>query len=457
MPISVTGSMIPGTLQVPDFPANVLESDDDALLDIVQLQTARYFWEGAHPVSGLARDRQKTTGAPANDLVAIGGSGFGIMAIIVAVERGWIDRTAALSLLQGMADFLESSPRYHGVFPHFINGRTGATIPFRHKDDGADLVETTFLFQGLICAREYFAGLATEETRLRHSVNALLSQAEWNWFTRGDRQLMWHWSPNHGWAMDSPIRGWNECLLTFVLAAGSARHPIDPGIYHEGFAGGPDFRNGRDHYGIVLPLGMNSGGPLFFSHYSFCGLDPRGLSDRYADYWQQNLRHTQINYRHCVRNPYNHLGYSPDCWGLTASHGPRGYIASAPDRDFGVITPSAALSSFPYAPAEAMRALRGFLTKPPKRIWGRFGFVDAFCEYRNWYSRTYLAINQGPIIAMIENHRTGLLWRLFMGAPEVRRGLARLGFTSQHLDNITVCTGAMSCRGHSPWGGFFPE
>jgi hypothetical protein len=441
MPISVTGLMIPNTLQVSDLPANVREFDDDALLDIVQRQTVRYFWEGAHPVSALARDRQKTTGAPANDLVAVGGSGFGIMAIIVAVERGWIDRTAALSRLQGMLDFLESSPRYHGVFPHFINGRTGATIPFRRKDDGADLVETTFLFQGLICAREYFAGKAAQEACLRQSVNALLSQAEWNWFTREARQLMWHWSPNHGWAMDTPIRGWNECLLTFVLAAGSARHPIDPGIYHEGFAGGPDFRNGRDHYGIALPLGMNFGGPLFFSHYSFCGLDPRGLSDRYADYWQQNLRHTQINYRHCVRNPHNHLGYSPDCWGLTASHGPRGYIASAPDRDFGVITPSAALSSFPYAPAEAMRALRGFLTKPRKRIWGRFGLVDAFCESRNWYSRTYLAINQGPIIAMIENHRTGLLWRLFMGAPEVRRGLARLGFTSQHLDHIrTSCT-----------------
>ncbi|MER8684962.1 glucoamylase family protein, partial [Mesorhizobium sp. M1405] len=304
----------------------------------------------------------------------------------------------------------------------------------------------------LICAREYFAGMATEEARLRHSVNALLSQAEWNWFTRGARQLMWHWSPNHGWAMDSPIRGWNECMLTFVLAAGSTRHPIDPGIYHEGFAGGSDFRNGRDHYGIVLPLGMDSGGPLFFSQYSFCGLDPRGLSDRYADYWQQNLRHTQINYRHCVRNPHNHLGYGPDCWGLTASHGPRGYIASAPDRDFGVIAPSAALSSFPYAPGEAMRALRGFLTKPRNRIWDRFGFVDAFCEPRNWYSRTYLAINQGPIIAMIENHRTGLLWRLFMGAPEVRKGLGRLGFTSRHLDTSTSAQGPRAAAGMATLG-----
>jgi hypothetical protein len=425
--------MFPATAHATHLPENVRELDDDALLDLVQRQTGRYFWDGAHPVSGLARDRQKMTGDPANDLVAVGGSGFGILAIIVAVERGWIDRTAALNRLQGMLEFLERAPRYHGVFPHFIDGRTGATIPFRRKDDGADLVETTFLFQGLICAREYFADGASEEAQLRQRIDGLLAQAEWDWFTRGMRQLMWHWSPNHGWAMDHPINGWNECLLTFVLAAGSARHAIDPDIYHEGFASGPGFLNGRDHHGVVLPLGMNFGGPLFISHYSFCGLDPRGLSDRHADYWQQNLRHTQINYLHCVRNPHNHLGYGSDCWGLTASHGPRGYVAHAPDRDIGVITPSAALSSFPYAPAEAMRALRGFLTRPHNRIWGRFGFVDAFCESRNWYSRTYLGINQGPIVAMIENHRTGLLWKLFMGAPEVRRGLTRLGFASPHL------------------------
>lgn len=425
--------MKPGTIPAPDLPEHAADLDDDMLLDIVQRQTVRYFWEGAHPVSGLARDRQKTTGDPANDLVAVGGSGFGIMSIVVAVERGWIDRTAALGRLHGMLDFLEGSPRYHGLFPHFINGRTGETIPFRRKDDGADLVETTFLFQGLICAREYFCCDAPEEHRLRDRVDAMLLLAEWNWFSREDRHLHWHWSPNHGWAMNSPIKGWNECLLAFVLAAGSPRNAIDPEIYHEGFAAGPGFRNGRDYHGIALPLGMNFGGPLFFAHYSFCGLDPRGLIDRHADYWVQNVRHTRINHRHCVLNPHNYPGYGHDCWGLTASHGPRGYVAHAPDRDLGVITPSAAISSFPYAPVEAMRALRGFLTKPRRRIWGRFGFVDAFCESRNWYARTYLSINQGPIVAMIENHRTGLLWRLLMGAPEVGLGLARLGFNSPRL------------------------
>lgn len=417
-------------LPTPNLPPHAADLDDDTLLDIVQRQTVGFFWEGAHPGSSLARDRQKTTGDPANDLVAIGGTGFGIMALIVAVERDWIDRAAALRRLLRMLDFLERSPRYHGMFPHFINGRTGETIPFRRKDDGADLVETTFLFQGLICAREYFAGDTAEENTLRDRVNRMQSQAEWNWFVRGDRQLHWHWSPNHGWAMDRPIRGWNECLLSFVLAAGSSSHPIDPKIYHDGFAAGSGFRNGREYHGISLPLGMNFGGPLFFAHYSFCGLDPRGLVDRHADYWDQNVRHAQINHRHCVLNPHGQIGYGSDCWGLTSSHGPGGYAAHAPDRDLGVITPSAALSSFPYVPTEAMGALRGFLTKPRSRIWGRYGFVDAFCENRNWYSRTYLAINQGPIVVMIENHRTGLIWNLFMSAPEIRLGLTKLGFTA---------------------------
>ncbi|WP_245295370.1 glucoamylase family protein [Manganibacter manganicus] len=416
-----------------NLPPDASGMADDALLDIVQRQTARFFWEGAHPVSGLARDRQKTTADPNNDLAAIGGTGFGVMAIVIATERHWVEPDAALSRLHAMLDLLECTPRYRGMFAHFVNGRTGETVPFRYRDDGADIVETTLLFQGLICAREYFAGADEPRTRLRQRIDRLLAEADWAWFTRGGNHLYWHWSPKHGWAMGHPIGGWNECLLAFVLAAGSARHPVDPQVFHSGFAGSEGFRNGRDYHGIALPLGMNFGGPLFFAHYSFCGLDPRGLKDRHADYWQQNVRHTLINQRHCVLNPHGYAGYGADCWGLTSSHGPRRYGAHAPDHDLGVITPSAALSSFPYAPAEAMQALRGFLKRPRRRIWGRFGFVDAFSESRNWFARSYLAVNQGPIVAMIENYRTGLLWNLFMRAPEVRRGLMRLGFSTPHM------------------------
>ncbi|WP_288142430.1 glucoamylase family protein [Mesorhizobium sp.] len=338
-----------------------------------------------------------------------------------------------------MLSFLELCPRYHGVFSHFLNGRTGETIRFRRKDDGADLVETALLFQGLICARQYFNAAEGQERRLRQRIDALWIAAEWNWFTRGGKQLYWHWSPNYGWAMDHTISGWNECLVAYILAAASPRHAIDPAVYHEGFAFGPAFLNGRSYYGIELPLGMDYGGPLFLAHYSFCGLDPRGLRDRHADYWEQNVRHTRINYAHCVANPHGHIGYGRDCWGLSSGHGPKGYVAHAPDRDIGVITPSAALASFPYLPDEAMRALRYFLHKPKHRMWGRFGFVDAFSECRNWYAKTYLAINQGPIVIMIENYRTGLLWNLFMGAPEVRNGLFKLGFDSPHFDREPAC------------------
>ena len=256
----------------------------------------------------------------------------------------------------------------------------------------------------------------------------------WAWFTRGEKHLTWHWSPNHGWDLNLQIAGWNECLIAYVLAAGSETYPIVADIYHDGFATAPSFRNGRSFHGVELPLGVDFGGPLFFAHYSFCGLDPRGLRDRHADYWEQNVRHARINHAHCVANPNGFAGYGPDCWGLTASHGPRRYGAHSPLHDIGVITPSAALSSFPYLPVEAMQALRGFLSRPAHRIWGRFGFVDAFSDQLNWYARTYLAIDQGPIVAMIENFRSGLLWRLFMRSSQAQMGLACLGFESPWLD-----------------------
>lgn len=400
---------------------------DAALLDLVQRRTFRFFWDFAHPVCGLARDRLDKRGQ-GGDLVAIGGSGFGVMAIIVAVARGWVGRDEALARMQKILRHLAEVPRYHGVFPHFIDGRTGATVPFVAKDDGGDIVETAFLFQGLLSARQYFSRDTAAEASLREMVDRLWRSVEWNWHTRGGRPVLyWHWSPNHGWARDHQIRGWNECLIAYVLAAASPDHAIDTEAYHRGWAAGPDFVNGQRYYGLELPLGPAYGGPLCFAHYSFLGLSPAGLVDRYADYWQQNVRHAQIHYRHSVKNPNGHPGYGPQCWGLTASDGPRGYDVHAPDHDPGVIAPTAALSSMPYVPAESIAALRHFLALGD-RIWGECGFTSAFCPRGSWASDDSIAIDQGPVVAMIENHRTGLLWRLFMSCPEVRRGLAKLGF-----------------------------
>lgn len=420
--------------QVSPAPAALAELPDEALIEAIARQTFRFFWQGAHPGSALAADRRCREETQADDLVAIGGSGFGMMALIVAVARGWVRRDEAVERLTRMLGLLHRATCYHGVFPHFMNGATGATIPFSRKDDAADLVETSFLAMGLLCVREYFDRDAPDEARIRALATTISDEIEWNWHTQDGRKLLyWHWSPNNGWAMDHEIHGWNECLITYVLAAGSERYGIDPLVYHRGFAAGRDFLNGKSYYGIELPLGMPFGGPLFFAHYSFCGLDPRGLADRYADYWELNCRHVRINHAHCVANPHGHRGYGAQCWGLTASDDPEGYDAHAPHNDNGTISPTAALASLPYAPAEALAAARHFLRTHGERVWGRYGFVDAFNESRGWFADTFLAIDQGPIVVMMENHRSGLLWKLFMRAPEVQRGLRRLGFSSPHL------------------------
>ena len=292
--------------------------DGDALLDLVQRQTLRYFWDFAHPVCGLARERSNVTPKYGLEAVSTGGSGFGVMAIIAGVSRGWIGRAEAVDRLWTMVRFLLKADSYHGIWPHFLNGDTGRTIPFSRKDDGSDLVETSFLVAGLLCARQYFDGADEAEMRLRAAISWMWEEAEWSWHTQGGRNVLyWHWSPNNGWSMNHEIRGWNECLITYVLAASAPRYPISPDVYHRGWADGRDFRNGRDYDGTTLPLGPVGGGPLFLAQYSFLGLDPRGLSDRYADYWQQCVAHAVVNRDYCVRNPLQFKGYGPDCWGLT--------------------------------------------------------------------------------------------------------------------------------------------
>ncbi len=406
-------------------PAALLKLNDDALLEAVARQTFGFLWEGAEPASFLARDRTAKTADPPGDLVAVGGSGFGLMALVVAVERGWVTRADAMARLVVMLDLLERAERHHGAYPHFLHGESGLTIPFGPQDDGGDLVETAFLMMGLITARQYFA----HDMALGARITALFNDVEWDWYTRGEAVLYWHWSPRHGWAMNHAIRGWNETLVVYALAAGAPHHAIAADVYEQGFCAGADYRNGKDYRGTTLPLGPEGGGPLFFAHYSFCGLDPRGLADAHADYWQQNVAQVAINHAHCIANPGGFKGYGPACWGLTASDDPSGYDAHAPNNDNGTISPTAALSSFPYAPQAAMGALRHFLSAHGDRIWGRFGFTDAFNETRDWWAETFLAIDQGPIVVMMENYRSGLLWKLFMAAPELRTGLRRLGFT----------------------------
>lgn len=405
----------------PKFP---VISDDD-LLTLVEQQTFKYFWDFAHPVSGLTPERNATP-----DVVTIGGSGFGVMAIIVGIERNFITRTEGVDRLNKIVDFLSTADRFHGAWPHWMNGSSGDVIPFSPNDNGADLVETSYLVQGLLTVRQYLNAADPTENDLITKINDLWNSIEWDWFTKGGEDVLyWHWSPSLDWIMNMKIKGYNECLITYFLAAASSTHTIDADVYHHGWASDGGMENGNTFYGFTLPLGFDYGGPLFFAHYSFLGLDPETLQDTYANYWTQNVNHTQINHAYCLDNPLQYVGYSADCWGLTASDNQEGYSAHSPTNDLGVITPSAALGSFPYTPEYSMQALKFFYYTIGDKIWGEYGFYDAFNVTEGWFGDSYLAIDEGPIIIMIENHRTKLLWNLFMSCPEVTTAADKLGFT----------------------------
>ena len=405
-----------------DFPL----LSDEALLTKVQEQTFRYFWDFGHPVSGMARERNTSL-----NTVTSGGSGFGLMAMIVGVEREFITLSEAISRWEQVVGFLENADRFHGAWAHWMDGETGAARPFSALDNGGDLVETAFLIQGLLTVREYLKQEVPGQTDLIDRITVLWEGVEWDWYTKGqDQALYWHWSPDHEFEINLPIRGHNETQMTYILAAASPTYPIEPSVYHSGYARGGAMVNGDSFYGVTLPLGNSDfGGPLFFTHYSYLGLDPRNLEDDYANYRTQNVNHSRINYLYCANNPRRHFGYSEECWGLTASDSYDGYTAHSPTNDRGVITPTAALSSIVYTPEESLAALHHFYYDLGDRLWGEYGFYDAFHPGENWVADSYLAIDQGPIICMMENYRTGLLWELFMSAPEVQQGLDALDFT----------------------------
>jgi len=410
---------------------------DDSLLTLVQYQTFQYFWDNAEPTSGLAPERTHMDGNyPMNDqhVVTTGGSGFGLMAIIVGIERGFISREQGFNRFLQIVNYLDSADRFHGAWPHWINGKTGKVQPFSPKDDGGDLVESAFLIQGLLVAREYFKNGNEAELALSQKIDRLWKEVEWNWYTKnGENVLYWHWSPKYGWEMNFPVGGYNECLIMYVLAAGSPTYPIDTAVYHQGWARGGAIKTVRKYYDLETVLDHyetndDPVGPLFWAHYSYLGLDPRNLKDQYGDYWKLNQNHALIHYKHCVANPNGFDGYGPDCWGLTSSYSMIGYAGHQPNRDLGVISPTAALSSFPYTPNESMAFLKFLYSTERDSLIGKYGPYDAFSFSSDWLLPHYLAIDQGPIPVMIENHRSGLIWKLFMQAPEVRAGLDKLGF-----------------------------
>lgn len=417
----------------------VVEKLTDAeMMDLTQKETFKYFWDFAETNSGAARERYHPKEPTLNqNVVTTGGSGFGLMSILVGIERGYITKTEGAARLNKILGFFETADRFHGAWSHWINGTNGNVLPFSTKDNGGDLVETAFFAQGLICVKEYFKNGTTEEKALADKADALWKGIEWDWYTQNQNALFWHWSPNYGFDINLKLRGYNEVLITYILAAASPDHSITKTVYEEGWANNGNIVSSASQYGFPLVLnhagGSNFGGPLFFSHYSFLGLNPKNLSDQYANYWNLAVNHTKINRQYCITNPKNYIDYSEDCWGLTASYsrnadGSRGYSAHSPSNDKGVISPTAAISSMPYTPAESLKVMH-YLYQNKDKLLGPAGFYDAFSPHYNfWVTDTYLAIDQGPQIIMVENHRTGLLWNLFMQNSDVKNGLNKLGF-----------------------------
>lgn len=426
--------------------ANVVRNDQtetDSLLTLIQRQTFQYFWNGAEPNSGMAAERINMDGIyPENDkdVVTSGGSGFGMMAILVGIKRGFITKEQGLQRLEKIVGFLEKADRFHGAWPHWMYGKTGRVKPFSQKDDGGDLVETAFMIQGLLAVRQYYLNGDSEEKKLASRIDKLWKEVDWNWYRNGQNVLYWHWSPDYGWQMNFPIHGYNECLIVYILAASSPTHGVPAEVYHEGWAQNGKIKSPSEHFGYELQLhhiGAPNGGPLFWAHYSYLGLDPHGLKDEYADYWKENTDQTLINYSWCVENPLHYKGYGPDSWGLTSSYSIKGYSGHAPseERDLGVLAPTAAISSIPYTPEKSIAAIKHWYGDMKSKLWGEYGFYDAFSETADWYPQQYLAIDQGPQVVMIENYRSGFLWKLFMSSPEVQSGLKKLGFQSPYLKN----------------------
>jgi hypothetical protein len=416
------------------FAAATVALEDDAFLDMIQRATFRCFWQSAHPVSGLIRERSSS-----GDVCASGGTGFGLMAIPVGIERGYVTRAQGVARVLQVLTFLATQTERHwGAFPHWIHGVTGQHVGFLGpSDDTMDLVETSYLAEGLLAARGYFDGADADETQIRALATQLWEAIDWDAFRpTGGTVLRWHRSPTTGLSTVN-VQGWNECLITYLLAVASPTHPVPSSLYQTGWAQNGAIVNSSSYYGYRLYVGPAYGGPMFFAHYSFLGFDPRYKRDAYANYYTHNRNHALVQVAYCAANPGGKTGYAADSWGLTASDDPYGYSAHAPvSSDNGTLTPTAALASMPYVPAQSLAAARHFYQAYGATLWSFDGFKDAFHPGLNWTATDWIAIDQGPIVVMIENFRSGLLWKRFMSNPEIAPMLATLGFVADSTATV---------------------
>ncbi len=412
-------------------PTIVVDKNDDTyspekvqpVLDEWQRKTFNFFYEGADPTSGMAYE-----GTERGTTITSGGSGFGVMAIIVGAERGWITRQQAAEQTRKIVKFLGKADRFKGMWSHWYNP-DGTAFPFGNQVKTGDVIESSFMMAGLLAASEYYNSNSAIETEIRDSVASFWNTMDWKFYAQSGKSLYWLWFSQDN-RFELEIKGWNEGLIAYILALGAPEsNTIPESVYTQGWQNNGGFSHpNRSYYGYNLPLGETKGGPLFFAHYSFLGLNPTMMEDQYANYWVQNVAHTMINRHYCLKEAPPAYKYDEQNWGLTACYGgkpPWDYKARSPMNDDGVIAPTAALSSYPYTPFYSTQVLLNLAKNP--LVHGKYGFADSYALSTNTSEKRHLAIDQGPIVLMIENYRSGLIWNLMMKNEHVKLGLSRAG------------------------------
>jgi hypothetical protein len=401
----------------------------EALLDSLQRTSFEYFWEQANPVNGLIRDRSQT-GSPCS----IAAQGFGISAICIAIDHGWVTREAGRARIRLGMQTLWNGPQsdasfgvngYKGLFYHFLDINSG----MRTWSCELSTIDTALLMAGILDAREYFDTADAGDVELRALADSLYQRVDWDFMRSGGGAIKMGWKPGTGFNGYGYWIGYNEAMILYVLALGSPTHPVPAtawGFWTTGY-------QWQTQYGqtyVIFP-------PLFGHQYSHCWIDYRHIWDSYMQargitYFENSRRATLAQQAYCIANPGGWVGYGATTWGLTASDDPDGYTAhGAPPalNDDGTITPTAPASSLPFAPEIVIPTLQNLYDTYGAMIWGQYGFKDAFNYSRFWFGPDYIGIDEGPIVIMIENYLNGAVWRRCGTSPYIVTGLARAGFT----------------------------
>jgi hypothetical protein len=379
---------------------------DDALLDLIERASFDYFVHEVNPANGLIKDLCLAFSKDRYPVASIASTGFGLTALCIGVERGWISREDAYERIVTTLDyFLTQMQHKRGFFYHFVDMYSGQ----RAMNSEISSVDTALFLAGALFAGEYFKGSEVEEL-----AEALYRRTEWGWLLTNDGYLGMGWTPERSF-IPHQWKDYSELIIIYLLAIGSPTYPVSPRTWDRWS------RETRQYEGIDF----TGAPPLFVHQYSHCWVDFRKIRDRHMDYFKNSVNATLANRQWCIKNSRRFKTFSDTIWGLTASDGPKGYAAYGAPFGFsdGTVAPTAAISSIVFTPKVSLEAMRAMFKVLKPNGWGRYGFVDSFNAEANWYSKRNIGINLGPMVLMIENYRSGLVWKIFGKSRWLQRAL----------------------------------